>query len=409
MGISNSSKGLPFLNKSKYQLSMVIDTANSAFNFFRISGNDFNSLEFDSKKFKGKIFDKDFDSQMTQSMQDFAKDYSVVPSETQFTLVLPDTSIAQTTITLPTLNKRKMADSLEAYISTLYKNKEALKINEYLATSNKHQTTFSLTVINQPLFTSLVSTCVAGTIPTSCVTFAGNCVGNAVAVLNPKFKNSSYVFLDVKENSSRIIFAAKGRTTGTYSLPFGYSILEKNRLAAEDMLFDHPTAELAVLNAKEKARAKQLTMARVDTPEDEENKSEMDMEYDDPTKTRVVTAEEIKVLPKKMPRKLPKNMLRPQPESEEEYAYENFRIFQKWVLNLINANDRLTSQGYPEAVYVNVPDEFGYLCDMANSEIEENGIQFMNFDTDYHSKYVKENLDLFGGLYAINMNRTNNF
>ena len=54
-------------------------------------------------------------------------------------------------------------------------------------------------------------------------------------------------------------YIVKGKVCGCYPLPFGYSMLYKSRLAAEDLLFDHSSGELLVLNAKERAKSHALT------------------------------------------------------------------------------------------------------------------------------------------------------
>ena len=39
------------------------------------------------------------------------------------------------------------------------------------------------------------------------------------------------------------------------------------------------------------------------------------------------------------------------PETEEEFVYENFRIFVKWALTLLDGNEKFAEQGKPEAVF----------------------------------------------------------
>ena len=63
-------------------------------------------------------------------------------------------------------------------------------------------------------------------------------------------------------------FSNKGRTIGSYFLQYGYKILESNKLVYENMLSNHDLAEITVLNAKEKAKAKQLTTLSDETEKD---------------------------------------------------------------------------------------------------------------------------------------------
>ena len=140
---------------------------------------------------------------------------------------------------------------------------------------------------------------------------------DGAAVLNPKLKNASYMLLDIKENSARIVFVVKGKTMGAYNLPFGYAVLSDSTVIPEDLLFDYPTADLAVLNAKERAKAKALTVssdAKRTVDDDDEDDEEVSV-------FNTATAE----LPSfihtdKKARKLPKYMLRETPESAEGFV-----------------------------------------------------------------------------------------
>lgn len=101
------------------------------------------------------------------------------------------------------------------------------------------------------------------------VTFPANTTVNAVGKLRPKFKRSSYLMLDIKENCTRVIFAVKGHAVGASVLPFGFEILSDKKVVAEDMLFDHSFADLTVINANERAKAKSLTMMAEDRSQTE--------------------------------------------------------------------------------------------------------------------------------------------
>lgn len=220
--------------------------------------------------------------------------------------------------------------------------------------------------------------------------------------MNTKMRSSSYLLLDIREDESRYVFVAKGRAAGFYRLPFGYSALHKTRVSAEDLLIDHSVAELAVLNAKEKAKSKQLTMMRDDMSEELNDADvadgeipEEDVDFTPPT---VSDGQTIKVLPKKTARKLPKFMLRPTPETEEEYLSENFRLFVKWSLNLISENNKICLQGKPEAVYVRMPEQYNGVFDTVNNEKQDNGIEFKPLEIRSADDYVLNHLELYGGL-----------
>lgn len=117
---------------------------------------------------------------------------------------------------------------------------------------------------------------------------------------------------------------------------------------------------------------------------------------------------EIKVMPKKQARKLPKYMLREMPSGREEYVCENFRLFAKWALNLIFENNELFTDKC-EKIFVNMPSEYAYAIDKINEESEENGILFELFGAAGAKDEVFANLDLYGGFFDIPQNRSNNF
>jgi hypothetical protein len=109
-----------------------------------------------------------------------------------------------------------------------------------------------------------------------------------------------------------------------------------------------------------------------------------------------------KVMAKKTPRKLPLFMQRPIPETDEDIAKENFRVFVKWALSLIQSNKKLVDLGAPKFVCVNLPKDLQFVIDATNVEEVENGLPFMRFDLADENEDLAQNLELFGGLYGNN-------
>ena len=317
------------------------------------------------------------------------------------------------TINIPTINKGAMQSSLGVAVANIYKNADALEYKTFITAQNRQFTTYGLVGIRKSLIDDLKSLCSSYQIGVSNITFSANAAANAAFVLNPKLKNTSFILLDIKERSARFSIIIKGRTMGYYSLPFGYSILSKTHLTAEDLLFDHAAAELLILNAKEKAKAKHFTVS-----EDTENIGSPDLSDDESAGDGENTLEtededfEIKYSAesnKRSARKLPKFMLRDVPTTSEACVYENFRIFMKWTIDLYNNNASLINLGGADTVYVNMPDENTFLYPMINAEVAENKLKFMPLieSTDQDS-YAKD-LELFGGLYVKQYNKVNNF
>ena len=243
------------------------------------------------------------------------------------------------------------------------------------------------------------------------LTYASASTVTALSTLNPKWKNESYMFIDLKDIYTRFIFVAQGKAVGFYTLPFGLEFLSKPKYVQEDMLFDHTMAELTVLNAQERAKAKKLSVLDGETIGESLSLDEMvklNKENEDDETNENAEGEganstpKAKVMAKKTPRKLPLFMQRPIPETNEDIAKENFRVFVKWALSLIQTNKKLVDLGAPKFVCVNLPKTLQFVIDATNVEEVENGLPFMRFDLADENEDLAQNLELFGGLYGNN-------
>ena len=307
-------------------------------------------------------------------------------------LVLPDHLFLQDLVNVPTIGKKAMETSVELAVGTVYKNKKDLLYTTYPVAQNKQFATYALVGARKDILEKLRSICAENQIGVQNITFAANAMVNGAMTVNSKLRNATFLLLDIQEKRARFAFVNKGRTVGSYSLPFGSSILYKTRLAAEDLLFDHATAHLLVLNAREKAKAKQLTIMGEEVLVDSDEQAQQTVES-------AATPENGKA-----GRKLPKFMLRETPNSSEGYVYENFRIFVKWALNLIANNSRITALGEIDTVYVNLPEAYQFLFDMVKEEEAENKVKFLPLVAG-----GVNDLDLFGAFHVKQYNKNNNF
>ena len=394
-----------------------------------------NSISHTMYNYKAKPFTSEFYDKLGVILGQFRQDNPEQKLQ-RASVVLSDSAVLTDTISIPVINKKAMDNSLTASINNLYGNSSDLKFNRVYITQVKQLATYAISAMRKQILVNIQKACGDQQISVANITFASSAATNAAMTLNPKLKNTSYIILDIKEEFSKVIFAVKGKTLGFYHLPFGYKILYKTRISPEDLLFDHGTAELVVLNAKEKAKAKALTMAddeevAAQAPTAEENSSvvveedddwleilpprpKLEEEEDEELEAELMAEEEsesefISRGRKKAPRKLPKFMLRPTPTNRADFMYENFRIFMKWTLELIASNPAIVNLGTPEAVYVNMPDEYFFLYEKANIEVEDNGVRFMPLLAGEKKDIVKKNLELYGGFYTKQYNKFNNF
>lgn len=421
--------------KLNYSTTISIDTTRSVVHYFSMVGNDASSIEHKIKSYSGKILDDAFFTRFKDMTAEFVAE---TPSESvrKVSLVLPDNAVALDTINVPTMQGRNATrNALNLAMGEIYRNLPELKVQTHQAAQNKQYTTFSTAAIQKRLLTSLYSVCSENKLLVDTTTYAAGATVAAAATINTKLKNATYLLLDIKGTYSRFVFVVNGRAVGFYNLPFGLEFLSRPKYVQEDMLFDHTMADLTVLNARERAKAKKLSVLAEEEPaplnaeeetapeesqiaEDADGDDEADEEiFEEAEETiaepfamtagqRIATP---KYMAKKTPRRLPKFMQRPIPETEEGIICENFRVFVKWALSLLVTNEKITQLGMPEFVCVNVPEEIAYVLDAANEEREENGIEFRKLDEKKYSRKVLNNLELMGGLFTKSIHIANKF
>ena len=308
---------------------------------------------------------------------------------------MPDQLFLLDMVSVPMIHRKAMQHSLSLAIESVYKNAEDLSLVTYAVQQNKQVATFGLAGARRDLLDQVRQTFADSGVAVTGITFASNAMVNGAFALNPKLKGDTFLLLDIKENYSRFAFVVRGCTMGYYDLPFGHEMLYKSRLAEEDMLFDHRAGELLVLNAKERARAKQLTMEG-EIPSGQTGEETTTSQGRDGTL-------------RKVPRKLPKFMQRPVPQSQDDYLYENFRIFIKWALDLIGNNRDIVSLDKLDTVYVNMPAEYSFLFDVVNKRRESHGVTFAPLLSNGIEMTTAKNLELYGGFFLGQYNEANTF
>ncbi|MBE7080419.1 MAG: hypothetical protein E7371_04190 [Clostridiales bacterium] len=524
-----------------YMTVLGIDMRRGAFHQYNVLGDDVKSVVHTVQNYTGASFTEDFYKKFANVVEKFVENN---PSETvrQIAFVVPDEVAALDNVRLPTLRSHKLIKNLlDTKLSEIYLNRDDLEIRTFQVEKNRQYCTYSVTAIQEKVLNSLYTVCSENKLYADVLTYASASTVTAVATLNPKWKNESYLFLDIKDVYSRFIFVADGRCVGSYPLPFGMEFLSTPKYVQEDMLFDHSMAELTVLNARERAKSKKLSVldnehvgemtesvnldammsmnndwddddedmkpvkktvaeevavteitapaeeteaveepapteevekteepATEEEPAEESEKAEeapAEETKDEEASTEESTADEgeateeqavketetaeasateettpaeepateettpaeepateentpaeenetteqpepapakAKVMAKKIPRKLPLFMQRPTPETEQDITKENFRVFVKWTLSLIQSNPKLTAFGAPKFVCVNLPKDMQFIIDGVNLEAKENGLPFVRFEFADDNADLAQNLELFGGLYGNN-------
>ncbi len=352
------------------------------------------------------LFSEEFYQKLDKAIKSYLQRNPSISME-KVSVVLPDRVFLMDTINVPAIGKKAMENSLEVAIGAVYKNKKELRYRTYPLAQNKQFSTFGLVGVRKEILDKLEDVCEANQIGIQNITFAASAAACGAMALNPKLRNDTFLLLDIKESSARFAFVNKGRVVGAYNLPFGDSILYKSRLVSEDLLFDHAGGELLVLNAAEKARAKQLTMMEEEAVTDSD---EMPQETED--ETEELFAGGASADGRRTGRKLPKFMQRELPTDREGFVYENFRIFLKWTLDILANNPAITSFGQIDTVYVNMAKEYDFLFSRLSAEEEENGVKFAPLlsGNGYSNLSVDaRDLELFGGFQLKQFSKLNNF
>ena len=423
--------------KDVLNTTFAIDTRRSTMHCFSMIGTDPATIDHKVKSYTGLITDEAFIGKFKDAVAEFVAE---TPSERvrMVSLVLPDNAVAMDAVNVPTMRNRNLTqNALGLTLGELYSNLGELKVRSQVAAQNKQFTTFTTAAVQKKLLSELYAVCAEHKLLVDTTTFASGSAAAAITALNPKMKTASYMLVDIKDVYTRFVFVAGGKATGYYILPFGLEFLARGKYVQEDMLFDHTLGELTVLNAREKAKAKKLTVLAEQSEEqeeetpaepaapaqpqepDEDDEEIEDIEEPEPAPgvmemigetfsmnagQRIVTP---KIMAKKAPRRLPKFMQRPIPETPEGITEENFRVFVKWALTLLASNDKLTNLGRPECVYVNIPQSLSFVLDKANEELEENGIEFKLLDNGEYDANVLVNLELYGGFFPRAINSAN--
>lgn len=354
-------------------------------------------LAINLANYKDRAFDQEFLDRLGKTVK--AQLEKIEKADfSRSSLILPDRLFLLDLVSIPVIHKKAMQHSLSLAIESIYDNASDLNLMTYCVAQTKQTATYGIVGVQRELLENVKKTLSENGVTVTGVTYATNSMINGAMALNAKLRNETYLFLDIKAEYSRFAFVVRGCTMGTYDIPFGYSMIYRSRLAAEDMLFDHHAGELLVLNSKERARAKQLTMEGEVSPETAEN--------EDGSSTYEVSSDGTL---NKNGRRLPKFMQRQTPKTKEEFMYDNFRIFIKWALDLITNNREIVSLGKLETIYINMPDEYRFLLDIVNKKHEGRGFNFVAFMPEGEDSVLYDNLELYGGFFLGKYNEANTF
>lgn len=380
-------------NRTHLQGTVVSLEALSEVVQFCTLGNNGSNLEIKSENCKAKAYDEDFFKRLESMLKSQVLLNPRLDLHTT-SLILPDRLFLLDFVDIPISHRKAMQHSLRLSIEAIYKNAAELNLKTYSVQQTKLNGKFGVVGIRKDILEGLTRSFTHAGMNITGVTFASSAMVSGAVALNAKLHGESFLLVDIKKQCTRMAFVIRGCTMGYYDLPFGYGMMRELDLVAEDILFDHRASELLVLNAKERARSKQLTTDDIATPESQDFSASAGLSDGNRYKTA---------------RKLPKFIKRPIPQTKEEYIYENFRIIVKWVLELLVNNSDITSLAKFDTVYVNMPDEYGFLFDIVNKNIGNKSLTWVPLLSEGTDISIAENIELYGGFFLEKYNGVNTF
>ncbi len=385
---------------------VAVDMRRQVLHYYTMLGDDRASISHRVKNYKAKGLDEDFFAKLKDALAAFVEEAPFEDVQ-KAVVVLPDETVALDCLRLPNMrNPKHLQSAVNVKLSEIYANRAELKVLAVLADKNRQFCTYNVAAMQRKILENVSAACSEQRLLAETVTYASAATAVAVGVLAPKYKAETYVFLDIKDVYSRFIFVSGGKAVGFFTLPFGLEFLSAKKCKQEDMLFDHRYAELVVVNAKERAKSKKLSILAETSDLAQQQIRKLQDDSDDfygdekTQKSEQTAQKELKVLGKKQPRKLPQFMLRPTPTDANGVVQENFRIFVKWALSLIQNNALLTAPNAPKCVLVNLPQAFDHVFEKLAEEETETGLPFIRFDGADNDADLANHLELFGGLYA---------
>ncbi|MCD8371882.1 MAG: hypothetical protein LUD27_01105 [Clostridia bacterium] len=422
-------------------------------------------VESFSFRFQSYLFSDRFYSEFQTLLSEFVNSNNLSRNTSAY-IVMPDNTVGLETFDLPYMNKAKMLKALETELNNEYgpelKDK---KVSKFLITSTRQFSTFGVVFFDKKTILQINKVLSDAKLLPRGATYDGNAVVNSVLHFMPRSHGKNFVVADIRSDKTEIAICSKGKTLGVTSVPFGVSVINNPEVCDEYAITDHTAADIAVINAREVAKAKTLTTneeeeqplpetvaeeATAQPAEAEEANTEAanaettaevasdatedasdDEDFEDEeteetaeTASEEAAAEEITVadpfvaaanVPKskvyrKAKRRLPKFMKREVPEEAEKIAYENFRIILKWIL-LYARQARMTAYiNDPDYIIVNLPENLHYLIDMANEEQGEDGIKLRPLKgMEKQPAEVSKNIDLYGVNFIGSYNHNHNF
>ena len=386
--------------------------------------------------FTSRIFSEDFFKEATRLLDEF---FDGIPSARHLPayVALPSAAVGLETFNLPNMSRARAQVALDTELKNLYEERlKTKKINRFLLVQNKESSVYGAVFFDKTLIFRIYKMLTDVKMIPRLTTYSGNALLDCALGMSVRLRGKSFLMADVQKSGTIITLCSRGKTMGTALLPHGYEMLSGDEVLSEYMITDHISAEIAVINAKEAAQAKALTQSGTDSfaaepeqiraaevskaeqtsdPEEEDFSEEGGLKAVEEGETLSGTPDKAKPskakIYRKIPKRYPKFMTREQPQTPESIRYENFRILLKWMLLYARQAETTEYAAKPEFIVVNLPPQYSFLTEMANEEQKKcGGLLLRSFvPAEKLSEQIRENLDLYGCIFAKHYNANHNY
>lgn len=333
----------------------------------------------------------------TAALQTLSKEADPLTAD----FVLPHRMYGIDYITLPLIKRSQLGEAFKTELRSLYKNYDELSFARTEVFTGKTSTTFCVAMVQKRILTELKAVFAKANITVEQFWPYGSALLAGAIKLNPSMKKAPCILLHTEAGHAYIAAYGKETLLGGIDIPFGIEALSDRRVSSERLLYHPDSAELLVINAKERAKATKLTMAinieeeKIDDKvlNDESDEAiEANPELPDITKLGDETTEagsssdtsvsgdffpgddeegsdilpevKIKTLRKSAVRTFPKFMLREAPTTPQGFITENFRLFERRILMTIREMSFNEYMPKPEAIFLSLPPECAFLADV---------------------------------------------
>lgn len=211
--------------------------------------------------FQSRIFTDEFFGETQKLLEEyFAKKPSLANLPAY--VVLPNQAVGFETFNLPNMPRAKLQQAFETELSNEYEGRQkSRKVNRFLLAQNKQYATIGAVFFDKNLIAQIYKLLTNVRVFPKETTYSGNALLSGALNFAPKLRGKNFVFADMHLDYTEIAVSSKGKILGFAVIPHGTSLIKTDKVELEYMQTDHEVGEIAVINAREVARAKALTLA----------------------------------------------------------------------------------------------------------------------------------------------------